>query len=357
MKTKHKFAFKRYFPAIAAALLILVILPSNVTAAVPTISITDVERGESVTIHGANFPAYIDFTVRMDKRGNQALGGIVVGTVHSGRGSFDATFQIPRSLRNESEIAIRLDGAGGWYSFNWFENQPGSSGGQYTPTPQPGGSTGSKPRIEVIGVKANDRITVQARNFPAGQTFRIRIGTFANFFKDYVYVGYVDSGSGGDFQFTVDLPYMKPDVERFTVRVDSPQKYYAYNVFKNFTSGSTGSAPTPTPAPSGGHCQIISTQPDSRLSPNTDVDAVWKVKNTGNSTWYAHEIDYLYVSGSRMYKYDDIYDLGVDVEPGETVTIRVDMLAPGSAGAYAMNWAIKRGGATLCTLPLTISVR
>ncbi|MEM5774144.1 MAG: NBR1-Ig-like domain-containing protein [Anaerolineaceae bacterium] len=350
----------RVFSAAAIAVLIAALLPFPVFAAVPTITIKEIKSGESVTVQGTNFPKYIDFTVRMDKTGNYAIGGIVVGTIHSGNGSFEGTFQIPSSLKDQAEIAIRMDGAGGWYSYNWFENKKSSGGGQTTPTPTPGTGTSTKPRIDVIGVLANDRITVQAKNFPANQIFRIRIGTFANFFRDYVYVGTVDSGKGGDFQFTVDLPAMKAGVDRFTIRLDSAQKYYAYNVFKNVTSGVTGTTTPPTSGtstPIAGSCQITSKQPTGTLAKNADFDAVWTVKNTGSATWYLDEVDYRYVSGSRIHKYNDVYDLSKTVKPGESITIRVDMTAPSTAGTYAVNWAIVRSNTTLCTLPLTITVK
>ncbi len=357
MTTQNHTSFLRIFSAAAIAVLIAAILPISAIAAVPTITIKEVKPGESVTVHGSNFPKFIDFTVRMDETGNYAIGGIIVGTIHSGEGSFDGTFQIPSSLKDEPKIAIRMDGAGGWYSYNWFENKKSSGGGQNTPTPTTSTGTGVKPRIDVIGVVANDRITVQARNMPANQTFRIRIGTYANFFRDYVYAGYIESGKGGDFQFTVDLPSMKVGVDRFTIRLDSPQKFYAYNVFKNITSGTTGTTTPPTSTPVAGSCQITSKKPTTTLAKNTDFDAVWTVKNTGSSTWYTDEVDYRYVSGSRLYKYDDIYDLPGTVKPGASITIRVDMTAPANAGTYAMNWALVRSKTTLCTLPLTITVK
>ncbi|MCE5208163.1 MAG: hypothetical protein LLG42_07605 [Chloroflexi bacterium] len=82
----------------------------------------------------------------------------------------------------------------------------------------------------------------------------------------------------------------------------------------------------------------------------------WKIKNTGSSNWNRSEVDYKFISGSRLYKYEDIYDLGKTVKPGETITITIDMTAPGKAGTYAMNWAVKKSSSTLYTLPLIITV-
>jgi hypothetical protein len=353
----------RVFSAIVVATLLAVMLPFTVFAAVPIISIKEVKAGESVTVHGSNFPANVDFTVRLDEFGDLAVNGIIVGTINSGTGSFDATFTIPAELKNEQTIAIRMDGTGGWYSYNWFNNKTGTF---TVPTTAPTTVsttvvTGSKPFIEVIGVKANDTITVQARRFPANQTFQIRIGTFKNFFKDFVVVGSVNSGTGGDFQFSVKLPTMQAGVELFTVRVDSPQKNYAYNTFKNITSGTTGPVtnPTPgsTPVPASGTCQITSTIPTSALQLRADFDAVWTVKNTSGSDWDLSQVDYKFISGTRLHKYGDLFDLGVTVRNGETVSIRVDMMAPATAGTYATNWAIMRGGTTLCTLPISVTVR
>jgi hypothetical protein len=68
-------------------------------------------------------------------------------------------------------------------------------------------------------------------------------------------------------------------------------------------------------------------------------------------------VDYRYVRGTELHKYDKIYDLDETVKSGETVKIRVDMMAPHTAGTYTTNWTLTTGGTTLCNLPVTIIVK
>jgi uncharacterized protein YraI len=96
--------------------------PQPQPGVIPTFSISAVVRDQTVTITGRNFPAGRSFDVRMGTYGTQALGGTYVGSTNTGNGSFTATYNVPANLRGSTRIAIRLDGAGGYYSYNWFWN-------------------------------------------------------------------------------------------------------------------------------------------------------------------------------------------------------------------------------------------
>jgi hypothetical protein len=90
---------------------------------VPTISILDVVKDSSVTIRTYDYPANVDFKVRMGFIGTKGIDGFVVDTVNSRKGgSFTVTFEIPERLHGEKQIAIRLESQEGYYSYNWFDN-------------------------------------------------------------------------------------------------------------------------------------------------------------------------------------------------------------------------------------------
>ncbi len=98
----------------------LQLLPAGV---IPTISIAAVIKDQTVTITTANFPASTRFDVRMGLMGTRGFGGAYVTTVDSGTGgAFSETFIIPAGLRGQRRVAIRLENASGYYSFNWFWN-------------------------------------------------------------------------------------------------------------------------------------------------------------------------------------------------------------------------------------------
>lgn len=360
---KHTFVSK-ILAVLMAVALFAAMLPQVVSAdgTVPTFTFKAVKAGETVTVTGANFPKNVDFIVRMDKFGNLAVNGTEVGRINSGSGSFEATFNIPVALKNETTLAMRFDGTGGWYSYNWFTNKTSGSTSSPTATPAPGsGSTSTKPYIDVIGVVKNKSVTLQAGRFPANQTFSIRVGPFKDFFKKYVSAGTINSGSGGSFQFTVNLPESVKDVEMITIRLDGGSGVYAFNAFKNVSGGVT----TPvviTPTPGSGTstsniCQVTSTEPTKTLKTREDFDAAWTVKNVSGRTWEQHSVDYKLVSGTEMQKYGKTFDFTGTVKNGESITIRVDMLAPDKAGTYTTTWAIVESGKTLCNLPLTVVVK
>lgn len=215
-------------------------------------------------------------------------------------------------------------------------------------------------RINIVSVKKNDSVVVEAVNFPANQTWKVRIGPFHTFAKNNVTVDTFTSTAGGTFRFTVKLPSNVSDVSLIAIRLDSDKKHYAYNAFNNVTSeASSDPKPGTTPVPTTSVCSLVSVAPLRSVTMPTryDFDAVWEVKNTSDKNWEASSVDFKYVSGQKTYKYNAVYDLPETVKPGEKITIRVDMLAPDQAGVYTTNWALVNGSTTLCNLPLTITVK
>ncbi|MBE0684903.1 MAG: hypothetical protein IH585_02775, partial [Anaerolineaceae bacterium] len=203
------------------------------------------------------------------------------------------------------------------------------------PTPIPATPTATaseqpKAMITIIGVEKNTAVTVQADLFPANQVFKIRVGSLDNFFKDYVEVGTINSGAGGSFKFTVLLPEKVKDVEKITVRLDSAAGIYAYNYFKNETSGTIPAVATPI---TSSICEVSSSPALSAvMKAGEDFDAIWTVKNISGKTWEVGTMDYKYIRGTELHKYESLYDFNETVKSGDSVKIRVDMLAPLKAG-------------------------
>lgn len=219
-------------------------------------------------------------------------------------------------------------------------------------------------KINITGVKKNQSVTVKGLNFPAKQRFMVRVGPYYTFARSYRIMDYVQSGKGGEIEFTVKLPDNVKEGELVAIRVDSEDGHYAYNAFynndKNAPSNPPAATPTPAPTskPSSSVCQVISTSPSSSKTypVNADLDAVWEVKNTGTTTWDAGSLDHKYLSGDKIYKFNALYDMPQSVKPGETVTIRVDLKGL-QAGTYRMTWGIVSGSTTVCSLPLTLTIK
>ena len=320
-------------------------LPQPVSAAYPTFSIVSVKADDTVTVRTNDFPKNILFTVRMDVLGNRAENGVIAGSTNSGiGGNFDVTYKIPASLKGQKWIAIRFESEEGYYSYNWFFNNTSVT------TPKPIPVTGTKPFLTFTGVKANETVMVEGRNLPANTILTVRVGPYYTFFSDYVTTPSVKTDANGSVSFSIKLPSVVKNVERITVRLDGGG-HYAYNAFINVDGGTT------IPVTSTGSCQVVSVAPSASLSTNAEFDAAWTIKNTSSKTWDGGSVDFKYVSGSEMQKYEDRYDLHQNVKSGETVKIVVDMKAPASTGYYTTRWALVQGSTTICSLPLTVRVR
>lgn len=117
------------------------------------------------------------------------------------------------------------------------------------------------------------------------------------------------------------------------------------------------STPTSTSTPSDLVCTLVSQSPalGTKMSYGTDFDAVWKIKNTGTLAWAVGNVDIKYVSGEKMQKAGDTFDLAKTVNPGEEITITLDMLAPQNAGTYSAVWNLVAGRA-FCNMNVKIEV-
>lgn len=116
---------------------------------------------------------------------------------------------------------------------------------------------------------------------------------------------------------------------------------------------------THTATPSDLQCSIVSQSPalGEKMKMGNDFDAVWKLKNTGTKLWDAGEADIRFSSGSKLQKFGDIYDLAKTVNPGEEISIAVDMLAPNIVGTYKATWVLVGEGKTICTMNVHIEVQ
>jgi hypothetical protein len=221
-------------------------IPGTGYTGIPTFSIQSVVADSSVTILTNNFPANRIFTVRMGAYGTLGIGGIVVATTNSGAGgAFQATYTVPDALKGSQRIAIRLDAPGGFFAYNWFWNN--TTGGVVTqpPTTIPGTGYTGYPSFNIQAVVGDTNVTVLTNNFPPNQTFTVRMGAYGTLGIGGIVVATTNSGAGGAFQATYNIPDALKGSQRIAIRMDSSLGYYAYNWFWNSSTG--GPAPTAVP--------------------------------------------------------------------------------------------------------------
>jgi len=250
---KQKLAPILRFRNIAILLVVMLVLLVGpgiaVSSTIPTIAITSVVTDQTVSVQTYNYPANQNFVVTMGPMGSQGIDGYYVTTINSGNGgSFPATFNIPDPLKGSSQIAIRLQSAQGFFSFNWFYNNTAGTGGQPPTNP---GYVGI-PTFAVTAVNTDTNVTITTNNFPAGQKFTVTMGAMGTRGINGIVVGELDSGAGGTLTATYPIPAALQGSYQIAIRAQTGHTaplipFYAYNWFYNNTSGTGGEPPTPTP--------------------------------------------------------------------------------------------------------------
>ena len=219
---------------------------------IPTFSIQAVTRDQEVTITTYNFPANHDFVVRMGLFGTAGIGGTIIETVNSGLGgTLEFTFPIPAGLHSLTKIAIRMDATtDGFYAFNWFYNNTTGSLPDETPFGETGTLSGyyGIPTISILSVNADQDVTIQTHNFPAGFDFNVLMGKMWTQGIGGIHVTTINSAGGGTFTATFDIPDALKGDTQIAIRLQTSDNYfYAYNWFYNNTT--TGVTPSPGVVP------------------------------------------------------------------------------------------------------------
>ena len=245
---------------------------------IPTFTIGEVVQDKTVSIMTSNLPLHTDYSVLMGPYGTMGSGGTVAGTGKvEDSGNLKLTFDIPASLKGSTFIALRLEASNGYYAYNWFRNlntkvtAPAAPSASAGPTPTPvspmtseaapltevtpetapaAPATGEAPMISpnvspdynsvpsftISSVVKDSMVSVFAKDFPAGQTFTVRMGEYGTAGVGGVVVSTTDTGKGGDFTATYTIPESLKGMEAIAIRMDSPSGYYAFNWFYNSSS-------------------------------------------------------------------------------------------------------------------------
>jgi hypothetical protein len=238
---------KRVIPTVIIMIFLLsftmpVTAAATSVQAIPTFTILDVVKDQSVTIQTANFPPNDTFIVSMGAYGTLGIDGMVVGTTNSGNGgSFTQTFNIPSALVGSTRIAIRLQSpTSGYFAFNWFWNNTAAINPSPTPSSSPTPTTSGYsgfPTFFIESVVADKSVTISGVNFPANDKFEVLMGAYGTRGIDGTNVGSTNSGAGGNLSATYNIPSSLAGSTRIAIRLQSPTSgYFAYNWFWNNTT-------------------------------------------------------------------------------------------------------------------------
>ena len=86
--------------------------------------------------------------------------------------------------------------------------------------------------------------------------------------------------------------------------------------------------------------QDVTIPDNTALKPGTSFKKTWRLRNDGTCSW-SPQFDLVYFKGDKMGAPDAVPLTDQAVEPGKTIDVSVDMIAPGTAGEYRTEWKLR----------------
>jgi hypothetical protein len=108
------------------------------------------------------------------------------------------------------------------------------------------------PTMSISSVVTDQTVTIQTHNFPANQNFVVTMGAFGTRGVNGVQVGTTNSGVGGSFSATYNIPAQLKGSQQIAIRMQTNHQnpFFAYNWFwNNTTTGGVGGIPGYTGIP------------------------------------------------------------------------------------------------------------
>lgn len=217
-------------------------IPAEEITLPPQIIIASVKKDTLVIVKGLDFPKDETFDVLIGKEGTKGIDGVLVDTIDlNGESAFTLSFNIPESLKSEEKLAIRFESKeSDLVAYADFKNETGACGG----TIGNGGSVYSTiPTISILSVEKGKTVTLRTYNFPANKDFKVLMGKMGTRGVAGIQVTTFNSGSGGSFTKTFDIPDSLKSDYQVAIRLQtSDGVFYAFNWFYNNTT-SNGTTP------------------------------------------------------------------------------------------------------------------
>lgn len=114
------------------------------------------------------------------------------------------------------------------------------------PTTIASASTQLTPYFYITEVVKDKTVTIKTYNFPVNDTFQVTMGAYGTLGIGGIVVGTTESGSGGTFTITYDIPTSLAGSLRIAIRLHSSTSgYFAYNWFWNNTTTTPSTTPIP----------------------------------------------------------------------------------------------------------------
>jgi hypothetical protein len=201
------------------------------------------------------------------------------------------------------------------------------------------------PTITIVSVTQNDTVTIRTHNFPANRSFTARMGAMGTRGINGTVVGTTNSGAGGSFDVTYDIPANLQGARQIAIRLEASGGYYAFNWFWNSTAGPgpAPGTPAPTPTPSATRTttiptfQILSVVRNDSVTirtANFPANRDFTVRMGPMGTRGVNGTVVATTSSGAGGSFDVTYDIPANLHNSYQISIRMES----SGGYFAYNW-------------------
>ena len=108
------------------------------------------------------------------------------------------------------------------------------------------------------------------------------------------------------------------------------------------SGGGGGAKPTAKP-PQPYDCKLVAQSPadGTLMNPAQPFDGRFTLKNTGTKTWTTDEFQFFHKSGEDFDASADGFFIDEEIDPGDSYTLVLDMVAPFNPGIYVGWWHMR----------------
>jgi hypothetical protein len=124
------------------------------------------------------------------------------------------------------------------------------------------------------------------------------------------------------------------------------------------TASSTPTYAIFTRTPQTWGCKVQSADPTGYkgFHPNDDFDGHFTVLNNGANDWSPAKVSYRFINGTALHKYDSAFAIVHGIAVNDTLSVTIDMKAPGTPGRYFSVWSFEHSQNTMCLITFSITV-
>lgn len=201
------------------------------------------------------------------------------------------------------------------------------------------------PTFQITKVEPKTSITIVTANFPKNIDFTVRMGAYGTLGVGGIVVATLNSGAGGAFSATFNIPADLKEAKQIAVRLDSKEGFYSYNWFYNNTTATTSPTPAPGTPPATtipgykGYptFTITSVETDKKVSiqtANLPPSQEFTVRMGAYGTQAKGGIEVAKFNSDKGGSVAATFDVPAALAGSQRIAIRIDS----PAGFYAYNW-------------------